>query len=95
MRKTLLKLTHCINFINIFCAHFLYEFKRQSQNVARKAAKKDICTKKAREKTLMKSTPSVNFINIIRVHFLYESLFKAKTYLEKAAETTFVRKIRT
>ncbi len=38
-------------------AHFLYEFCRQSQNVTRKAAKKDIHKKKAREKMLMKLTP--------------------------------------
>ncbi len=44
----------CVNFINIYARVFLYEFWHQSQNVTRKAAKKDIRTKKAHKKTLMK-----------------------------------------
>ncbi len=43
------KLAPGVNFINVFRAHISYEFWRQSQNVARKAAKKDVRTKKARE----------------------------------------------
>jgi hypothetical protein len=50
----------------------LNKIRRQTQNVARKAAKKDIRTKKARKKTLMKLTAGVNFINILRTRFLYK-----------------------
>ncbi len=46
-----------VNFINIYVRIFRTKFWRQSQNVIRKAAKKDGRTKKAREKTLMKLTP--------------------------------------
>ncbi len=37
-------------------SHFCMKFWRQSQNITRKAVKKDVCTKKACEKTLMKLT---------------------------------------
>jgi hypothetical protein len=46
-----------VNFINIYARIFRTKFWRQSQNVIRKAAEKDVHTKKAREKTLMKLTP--------------------------------------
>ncbi len=48
-----------VNFINIYAHVFRTKFWCQSQNVTRKAAKKDVCTKKAREKTLMKLTPAL------------------------------------
>ncbi len=53
----LMKLTPTVNFINIYAYIFWTKFWRQSQNVTRKAAKKDVRTKKAHEKTLMKLTP--------------------------------------
>ncbi len=54
---TLMKLTPTVNFINIYARVFRTKFWRQSQNVIRKAAKKDVHTKKALEKRLMKLTP--------------------------------------
>jgi hypothetical protein len=56
-------------------AHFLYKFWCQSQNVTRKAAKKDIRMKKAREKTLMK-------LMAVRFHFKLFARIKL-TYLCK------------
>ncbi len=56
-------------------ARFLYEFRGQRQNVTRKAAKKDICMKKARKKTLMKLTAGVNFINFLRAAFSRKRVF--------------------
>jgi hypothetical protein len=65
---------HCfstgVNFINIYGRIFRTKFWRQSQNVTRKAAKKDIRTKKAREKMLLKLTPRLNFINGLRTAFM-------------------------
>jgi len=52
-----------VNFINIYARVFRTNFWRQSQNVIRKAAKKDVRTKKAREKTLMKLTPGSHFFH--------------------------------
>ncbi len=46
-----------VNFINIYEGIFRTKCWYQSQNVTRKAAKKDVCTQKACEKTLMKFTP--------------------------------------
>jgi len=39
-----------VNFINIYARVFRMKLWRQSQNVTRKAAKKDVGTKKARKK---------------------------------------------
>jgi len=46
---------------------FLYKFRRQSQNVTRKAAKKDVRMKKPREKTLMKLTANVINFKILSI----------------------------
>ncbi len=63
----LMKLTPSVNFINIYARVFRTKFWRQSQNVIRKAAEKDVRTKKARKKTLMKLTPCRQFFSIIRL----------------------------
>jgi len=57
--KTLVKSTPAANFINIYGCIFRTKFWGQSQNVTRKASKKDIHTKKARQKTMMKLTAGV------------------------------------
>jgi len=41
-----------VNFINIYARVFCTKFWRQSQNVTRKAAKKDVCTKKSAQKNV-------------------------------------------
>jgi len=53
--KMLVKLTGGVNFINIYPRIFRTKFWCQSRNITRKAAKKDVRTKKAPVKTLMKS----------------------------------------
>jgi hypothetical protein len=47
-----MKLTPSVNFINVFRAFFSHKFSRQSQNVTRKAAKKNIRTKKECKKNV-------------------------------------------
>ncbi len=58
-------------FINIYARVFCMKFWRQSQNVIRKAAEKDVCTKKAREKMLMKLIPKFVFITLFCVHLFF------------------------
>ncbi len=55
-REGLKYVIHAVNFINIYARVFRTKFWRQSQNVIRKAAEKDIRTKKARKKMLMNLT---------------------------------------
>ncbi len=68
----LMKLTLAVNFINIYVRIFCTKFWCQSQNVTRKAAKKDVCTKKARKKTLMKLTLGTGCL--IRVNYLFRRI---------------------
>ena len=84
-----------VNFINIYARIFCTKFWRQSQNVTRKAAKKDVRTKKARKKTLMKLTPWVNFINILYKAFMhtYHKSAKKTNGLSVFFFTFFARKV--
>ncbi len=52
MTKDAFSPSPAVNFINIYAHVFCTKFWRQSQNVTRKAAKKGVCTKKAREKNV-------------------------------------------
>jgi len=74
----LVKSTPGVNFTNILCVQFCTKFWRQSQNLTRKAAKKDVRTKKARKQTLMKLTAGVNFTNILCVAFIHSEPKSAK-----------------
>jgi len=69
-----------VNFINVLRAHFSYKFLASSWNVTRKAAIKDVRTKKAREKMLMKLTPGSSvylyFFFYFRVTLWLLSFFK-------------------
>ncbi len=61
-----MKLTPIVNFINIYARVFCTKFWSQSQNVTRKAAKKDVGTKKSLQKTLIKLTPAAELYAVKR-----------------------------
>jgi len=69
-----MKLILGVNFINIYARVFCTKFWRQSRNITRKAAKKDVLYEKFVRLTLMKLTLGVNFTNILRAAFWYESV---------------------
>ncbi len=75
-----------VNFINIYALVFLTKFWRQSLNVTRKAAKKDVRTKNACEKMLMKQTADVQEI----ILFVFSTcLFSIQLICGKYSETHF------